>query len=272
MKNDWQVGELGRLLHQLDAVLAGQDQVEQHQSRLLAPDDLRDLPRLAGHQRGVAGPGQPVAHRAQHVRVVVDHEDARRLARLPTRRRLRDRFGAGLPGHRQGEGDGGAAPGAGALGPDAPAVRLHQSLADREPQPVAGLRSPPGVLVEEPRQPFGRHPAALVGDRDRDVGVLARRRDPDGRGFRRGPRGVGEEVVEHLHDAPAVGHRSRQAGGEVDEDGVPPAAAGEGVPRPLHQFGDVGGLGRDRERARVDAARVQQVTDQAPHVARLLRR
>ena len=84
------------------------------------------------------------------------------------------------------------------------------------------------------------------------------------------PRGVGEEVVEHLHDAPAVGHRAWQAGGKVDDDAVPPVAAEEGIPRPLHQLGHLRGLGRDRERARIDAARVEQVTDEAPHVVGLL--
>ena len=37
------------------------------------------------------------------------------------------------------------------------------------------------------------------------MAALAHRGDPDGRGLRGVPGGVGEEVVEHLHDAPAVG-------------------------------------------------------------------
>ena len=42
------------------------------------------------------------------------------------------------------------------------------------------------------------------------------------------------------------------------------------VSRPLHQIGHLRGFRRDRECARVDATRIQQVADQAPHVVRLL--
>ena len=101
------------------------------------------------------------------------------------------------------------------------------------------------------------------------MAVLAHSRDPDARGLRGVPGGVGEEVVQHLHDAPPVGHRARQADGKVHHDAVPTAAADEGIPRPLHQLGQLRGLRRDRERARVDAARIEKVADQAPHVARL---
>ena len=52
-----------------------------------APRRARELRRLAGHQRGVAGPGERVAHGAQRVWVVIDHQDARLLARRPARRR-----------------------------------------------------------------------------------------------------------------------------------------------------------------------------------------
>ena len=45
----------GDLPYQLDAVDFGQYQVEQHQPRLLGPDDARQVPRRAGHERGVAG-------------------------------------------------------------------------------------------------------------------------------------------------------------------------------------------------------------------------
>ena len=68
------------------------------------------------------------------------------------------------------------------------------------------------------RQTVGCDAATLVSDRDRDVGVFARRRDPDGGRFRGVPGGVGEKVVEHLYDAPAVGHGARKVDGEVDGD------------------------------------------------------
>ena len=50
-----------------------------------------------------------------------------------------------------------------------------------------------------------------------------------------------------------VGHRPRQVGRQVDEDGVAASAAQERVPGPVHQHGDAGRLGRDRERAGLDA-------------------
>ena len=121
-EDDRQVGELGNLAHQLDAVDIGQHQVEQHQPRPLGPDDARQVPRRPRHERGVAGHGERVADEAQRPRVVVHHQDARRLAAF--RRRWRDGRASrgrvvGLPGNRQREGERGAAPGAGALGPDA---------------------------------------------------------------------------------------------------------------------------------------------------------
>ena len=180
--------------------------------------------------------------------------------------------GAGLAGHRQREGERGAAAGAGALGPDAAAVRLDESLRDGEPEAVPRRRALPcaGVLAEQVRQRLGRHPASLVGDRDGDVRVLAHGRHPDRGRLGSMPRGVGQEVVEHLHDAPAVGHHGGQPRRQVDEDGVPAAAAEERAARPLDQGGRLRGLGGDRERARVDAPRIEQVADEAAHVGALL--
>ena len=79
-------------------------------------------------------------------------------------------------------------------------------------------------------------------------------------------RGVGEQVVQDLDDAPPVGHHPGQLRREVDQDGVPGAAAQEGVPRLVHQGGDLGGLGGDRQRARLDAPRIQQGADETLHV------
>ena len=120
------------------------------------------------------------------------------------------------------------------------------------------------------RQPVGRNAPALVRDRDRDMHAVARRRDPDGDGLRRVPGGVGEQVVEHLHDAPSVGHHTGQVRRQVDEHAVPPAAGEEGVARPVHQHGNLGGLGRDRERARLDPPDVEQVADEAAHLSGLV--
>ncbi len=68
---------LGR--RQLDAVGVGQHQVEQDQPGLLGPDEARQLPGVAGDQRGVARRRQRVADLAQRLRVVVDHQDGHRF-------------------------------------------------------------------------------------------------------------------------------------------------------------------------------------------------
>ena len=179
---------------------------------------------------------------------------------------------AGLSGHGNRERDRGAPAGAGALGPDAAAVRLDEPLRDGEPEAVAGRGALPaaGVLAEQVRQQLGRHPAPLVGDRDGKVRVLAHGRHADRGRLGRMPRGVREEVVEHLHDAPAVGHHRGQVRREVDEDGVPAAPAQERAPRPLDQRGHLRGFRGDRERARVDAPGIEQVADEAAHVGGLL--
>ena len=146
-------------------------------------------------------------------------------------------------------------------------------LADGQPEPVARRRPRPalGVLAEQMRLQVGRHPPALVGDRDGDMRAIMRRRDPDRGRLRRVARGVGEELVEHLNDAPAVGHHRGQPRGQVDEDGVPagrrypgrcfaPAPLGRPLPR-----------ARGRPRAcRVDAPRVEQVADEPAHVVCLI--
>ena len=71
-----QLGQFRDVLHQLDAVGPGQHQVEQDQRGLLGADDLPELARVAGDQRGIARLGQRVADMAQGLRIVVDHQDA----------------------------------------------------------------------------------------------------------------------------------------------------------------------------------------------------
>ena len=95
----------------------------------------------------------------------------------------------------------------------------------------------------QPAELVRRDATALVGDRDRHIQPLALRRDPDGGGLGRVTRGVGEQVVEHLHQALPVGHDSGQVGRQVDADGVPPAAADERAARLVHQHGDIRRLG-----------------------------
>ncbi len=109
---------------------------------------------------------------------------------------------AGRLGHRDREGEARAEADAAALGPDAPPLGLDQALADGEAQPAAEAALPVpggGVFTEQLAELVRRDAPALVGDRDRHIQPLALRRDPDGRGVRRVARGVGEQVVEHLH-------------------------------------------------------------------------
>ena len=119
-----------------------------------------------------------------------------------------------------------------------PPCASTRPLADGEPQSAPRVTAFTGearALLEQAGQRLGRHAPPLVGDRDRDVRLLAGRRYPDGRGFRRVPRRVQDEVVQDLHDAPAVRHHAGQVRRQVDENGVPPAAAQERVPRAVHE-------------------------------------
>ena len=82
--------------------------------------------------------------------------------------------------------------------------------------------------------------------------------------------GVGQEVGEHLDDAPPVGEYQGQARFDVDLQAVPGPGGGEGAPGPFHQRGQLGGFGADRQRACLDAGDVQQVGDQLFHVVGLV--
>ena len=181
--------------------------------------------------------------------------------------------GAGRLGYREREGEAGAEAEAAALGPDAPAVSLDQALADGKSQPAADLAvAVPGgdVFAEELPEALRRDAPSLVCNRDRDMHPVAFRSDPDGSGVRAVARGVRQEVVQHLHDALAVGQHRRQAGRQVDQDGVSGAAGEEGVAGLVHQGADLRGLGRDRERAGFDAPGIEQVGDQPDHAVGLV--
>jgi len=125
-----------------------------------------------------------------------------------------------------------------------------------------------GVLAEQVRQLLRRHASTstLVGYRDRNMDAIDHGGDPDGRRLGRVSRRVGQEVVQNLHDALPVGHHPRQLRRQVDAHGVTAAAAGERVPRLVHQRGHVRRLRVDRQRAGLDAPRVQQVADQPVHL------
>ena len=86
------------------------------------------------------------------------------------------------------------------------------------------------------------------------------------------PGGVGEEVVQDLDDALAVGHHPGQVRRQVDAHGVPGAggAAQERLSRLVHEPGHRQRLSGDRQRARLDAPGVEEVVDEPAHVMGLL--
>ena len=147
---------------------------------------------------------------------------------------------------------------------------FDQSLRDGQAQAGPALEAAPGVLAEQMRQLLRRHAPALVGDRDGHVDAVAHGRDPDGGGLGSVAGGVGEKIVENLDDALPVGQDPGEVQRQVDEDGVPAAAAEEGVAGLVHQDSQRHRLGRYRQSSGLDAARVQQVADQAVHVIGLL--
>ena len=194
-EDDRPVGELGNALHQLDAVGPGQHQVEQDQPGIFGPDEAGQCVRIARHHRDVLRACERVAHEPQRLRIVVDHQDGHRLPTVPgdgltVRGTTRRGLLAGLAGHRHRECDlrALARPAAGRA--DAPPMRLHEPLADGEPETrrpqcaVGAAACAAGVLAEQLRQPLGRHTPALVAHRDRDVHPVMHRGDPDGRGLR----------------------------------------------------------------------------------------
>ena len=239
----------------------------------------RQLLMVAGHKRGIADRRERFAHVAQRLRIVVDHEDARRLAGTSGVLRVVPEWLAGgltclagfanlaglaiHVGQRDRERNARALADAPALGPDASSVGLDQSPADGKTEPrsrggpgllVAALES--GILLKQVWKPVCRDPRPFVTDRDGHKYPVLHGGDPNGRGLRGVPDGVGEQVVQYLFDALPVGHDPRQVAWHVDQHGMLATATLERGPRPVHQVGHFGGLGRHRQRARVDAAGV----------------
>ena len=80
------------------------------------------------------------------------------------------------------------------------------------------------------------------------------------------PRGVGQQVVQHLNDPLPVGHHSRQIVGQIDDHRVPAATGNERGSRRVRQRDHPGAFRVHRQRARLDATGVEQVADQPLHV------
>ena len=210
--------------------------------------------------------------------IVVHHEHLQRVfgtdAQVPRNARRRRDTGPRFVGGRDREREASTRPLARALGPDTAPVRLHQALADGQSQPAS--HSPPAVsaraageLPEQVRQTLGRYAGALVDDGDGHVNALLLRGHPDGRGPGRVARRVGEQIAQHLDDALAVRQHQWQVR-QVDDDGVRAPSAHVQVPRLIHDGREIRGLERDRQPARLDVRRVQQIADQLAHVVRLL--
>ena len=67
-------------------------------------------------------------------------------------------------------------------------------------------------------------------------------------------------------DASPIDQHPRQVLRQIDAQGMPASAAQEGAPGLVHQARQLRRLRRHRQRAGLDAALVQQVRDEAPHV------
>ncbi len=236
--------------------------------------------RVARDDRGVARVLEDAPHVEQILRIVVHGQDADRPGRTSAPaahrpRRARRGPDTRILGDGNREGEARARTRSRAVGPDAAPVRLYDALADREPQAGsdaarAVLPAAAGELPEQARQTLGRDAGALVDDRHRHVHPLVHRRHPDRRRLGRVPGGVREQVAQDLDDALPVREHPRQVRRQVDQHGVPAPAAEVQGPGLLHDGLQTRRLGRDRQPARLDLRRVQQVGDQVAHVVGLL--
>ena len=208
-----------------------------------------------------AGARQEVAHDAPVLLVVLDDQDAlfHALLRLP------------LHPERHGEMEGRPLSEC-RFHPEAPAVQLHDSPRDREPEPGAARLPGAGAvslleLLED---------LLLVGLGD--PGARIRHRDDDGAvrrpGLDRDLAGVGEldrvagEVQQHLGEPPLVAPARRQIGRDDRLEGEL-LAGGEGLHRRDHGVNDLphGVVAeRERELPRLHLGEVEHVVDQAEEV------
>ena len=143
--------------------------------------------------------------------------------------------------------------------------------ADAEPRLVDRHVGVEREQVEDVRQRVGRDADALVGDADRDlVGAasIASRMSPP---RRRSPRGVVQQVAEHLRQplrvAVHAGRPRRELGAQALSLGVDRMAAG--IDRLGDDEAEVERAALEAELAGADARAVEQVVDQARHVRRL---
>ena len=75
--------------------------------------------------------------------------------------------------------------------------------------------------------------------------------------------------MEHLHEPLCVGPHAGQLRHHLDFDAAVVAAAQESVLRLLDHCSDVGGVGCDRQRPRLDTRQIQEIVDQVAHLVGL---
>ena len=145
-EHDRQIGQFGNTLHQLDAIGSGQHQIQQDQLGFVRLDESGHLLGVARHQHVVAVRIESIPNVPQRLRVVVDHQDARRLLPFPrpvgTARGVCGRGAAcGLFGHRNRK----AEPRAAAL-----PRRSRPRCGPRAPRPAPSRWTAPGRLPGPP--------------------------------------------------------------------------------------------------------------------------
>src|SRR5947208_2332336 len=204
---------------------------------------------------------------------------ARRKRRIWGSSSMRTTTGSGIGGHRgrwlfgqrQREKEGDAALGQ-VLGPDAPAVRVHDALADREAEAGAPAASRLAAveLLEDSLLPAVGQARTMVGDLNGHLAVGRGRDDPDravGRGVLDG---VVEQVDQHLLDEHVVHGDERQIGRDAHNDAVAVEALGELPERgPDHLLKGVP-VTVQAQGARLEPRHLQQVLDEPVEAAGLV--
>src|SRR5437667_724364 len=196
---------------------------------------------------------------------------ARRKRRICGSSSMRTTTGSGIGGHRgrrlfgqrQREKERDAALGQ-VLGPDAPAVRPDDALADREAEPgaPAAVGLPAIELLEDPVLLPARQPRTAVGDLDGD-GAVRRGRDDSDRALGRGVlERVVEEVHENLLDEHVVDRHQRQIGRDADGDAPAPEALGESPERGADHLLERVPVTAELERAGLEPRHLEQVLDE----------
>ena len=234
-------------------------------------DQVGDFVGVAGHGRFVSRTGQRLSDVFEFAGVVVDGQHPRpvaaRAAVLVACEAVR------AVGGMKCEREPAAQPRPVALCPDPAAVGLDDPLADGQAQPqvlAPVLALGVMVLLEQAPESVRSESPAVVRDGDLHGLAVDPCLDVDDRLVMAVAGGVGQQVVEHLHDAARVGNDQRQVRLQIDTHRLVAARACERVAGLVHQPGQLGRLGIHRQRARLNLHHVDQVREQASHVVGLL--